>query len=318
MTIYIFLILSLTIGFFLSIFISKKLSIYDYPSKRKIHHKPVLCIGGIYIFFSICFSTIIYFVLKNFTNFATVYISTKFIINFLIVSFSILILGVIDDKKGVDSVKKIIFLFLINLFFFSFLDPNLRIYTINILFTENLNIDPIGSVILPAITFTIFIVFLGLIDGINCLLSLVSLILLIILFKFLKFEAYSYLNLVIFSLIIYLVLFIILNFKSYFFLGNSGSMLLAFLIASLYYLNYQKISPQIISNLEIMMISIWLVIFDVLRVFVKRIVMNKSPFIADRLHFHHVLIKKYILINSLFIYCTLNFAPIILILFLNL
>ena len=46
-------------------------------------------------------------------------------------------------------------------------------------------------------------------------------------------------------------------------------MLLAFLIASLYYLNYQKINSQIISNIEIMMISIWLVIFDVLRVFAK-------------------------------------------------
>ena len=120
MIIYLFLLLSLIIGFFLSVFISKKLSIYDYPSKRKIHNKPVLCIGGFYLFFGICFSTIIYSVLKNFTNLATVYISTKFIINFLIVSFSILILGVIDDKKGVDSVKKIIFLFIINLFFFHF------------------------------------------------------------------------------------------------------------------------------------------------------------------------------------------------------
>ena len=208
-------------------------------------------------------------------------------------------------------------MFIINLFFFSFLDSNLRIYNINSLFTENLNIDLIGSVILPAITFTIFIVFLGLIDGINCLLSLVSLILLTILFKFLKLETYTYFDLVLFTLIIYLVLFIILNFKSKFFLGNSGSMLLAFLIASLYYLNYQKINSHIISNIEIMMISIWLVIFDVLRVFAKRIAMNKSPFLADKLHFHHILIKKYILINSLFIYCALNFAPIILFLFLK-
>ena len=86
-----FLLLSLIMGFFLSIFFSKKLNIYDYPSKRKIHKKPVLCIGGFYLFFAICFSTIIYFVLKNFINFPIAYISTKFIINFLIVSFSILI-----------------------------------------------------------------------------------------------------------------------------------------------------------------------------------------------------------------------------------
>lgn len=317
MIIYIFILISLIIGLFLSIFVSKKFNIYDYPSQRKIHNKPVLCIGGFYLFFAILFSTIIYLILKNFTNFAVIYISTKFIFNFLIVSFSILILGLIDDKKGVDSVKKIIFLFIVNLFFFSFLDTNFRINSINSLLTQNLNIDLIGSVILPAITFTIFIVFLGLIDGINCLLSLVSVILLTILLRFLNISTNNYLDLFLLILIIYLVFFIIFNFKSYFFLGNSGSMLLAFLIASLYYLNYQKISSQIISNIEIMLISIWLIIFDVLRVFAKRIAMNKSPFLADKLHFHHILIKKFSLIQSLLIYCALNFAPIILILFLK-
>lgn len=317
MIFYIFLFGSLIIGFYLSNLISKKLNIYDFPTKRKIHHKPVLCIGGIYFFFAIFFSIIIYFLLKNFTNFAISYVSLKFIFNLFLVSFFILILGILDDKNGVDSVKKIILLFIINLFFFSFMDPNLRVYKINSLLSENISIDLIGSVILPSIIFTVFIVFLGLIDGINCILSLISALLLIMLTPFLNYETINFMNIVLFVLIIYLFLFIIVNYKSYFFLGNSGSMLLAFLVALLYYKNYQEINTEIISYIEMMILSIWLIIVDVLRVFAKRISLNKSPFLADRSHFHHILIKRYSLSKSLFIYCTLNFTPILLILFLN-
>ena len=92
-------------------------------------------------------------------------------------------------------------------------------------------------------------------------------------------------------------------------------MILPFIIATLYYKNYESISDTIVSNIEIMLILIWLIIFDCFRVFLKRMKNNKSPLQPDKSHFHHFLIKRYSLIQSLIVYLILNFMPIILILF---
>ncbi len=308
-------IIFLIIGYTFSSYLSKKLKIYDFPSKRKIHKKPVLCIGGIYFFCAILFSVILYFILKNFSYFAIVYETPQFFINLLFVSLMILLLGVADDKISVNSLKKILFLFLINFFFLSLMQDEMRIYEINSIIAGKIILNDISSVFLTAVIFTIFIVFMGLIDGINCLLSSISIFLLIILSFYINYEYFSFSNILLVMLVVFLSFFLIKNYNSNVFLGNSGSMILPFIIATLYYTNYEDISGIIVSNIEIMLILIWLIIFDVLRVFINRMKNNKSPLQPDKSHFHHFLIKRYSLIQSLIIYLILNFMPIILILF---
>ena len=104
----------------------------------------------------------------------------------------ILILGVADDKKSVNSLKKITFLFLINFFFFSLIQNQMKIYEINSIIVGKIILNDISSVFLPAVITTIFIVFMGLIDGINCLLSSISIFLLIILSFYINYELLRY------------------------------------------------------------------------------------------------------------------------------
>lgn len=317
MTLVLLSLLSIFFSFTFSHYYSKKNYIYDIPDERKIHKKPTLCIGGVYFFIALLFSIIIYFYFKNFSDFATVYESGRFFLNLVLTLLFILTLGVIDDKKGVKQLIKIFFLFLINLFFFSFMSLEDRVFNVNSYIGRVILLDQFSSVILPALCFTIFIIFLGLIDGINCLLAIISNFLLILIIPFLSFSLTSFINILLIVTILHLFFFILINYRSKVFLGNSGSMVIAFLIALIYYKNYKLIDEYSISNLEIMILSIWFIIFDVIRVFIKRIKSNKSPFDADRNHFHYILIKKYSLIKSLIIYFFLNFSPIILFLFLT-
>lgn len=310
-------LLSIFFSFTFSYHYTKKNYIYDIPNKRKIHTKPTLCIGGIYFFLALLFSILIYFYFKNFSDSATIYESGRFFLNVVITLLLILTLGIIDDKRGVKQLKKICFLFLINLFFFSFMSLEDRILNVNSYIGRVILLDQFSSVILPALCFTIFIIFLGLIDGINCLLATISNFLLILIIPFLSFSLISFINILLIVIILHLSFFTLVNYRSKVFLGNSGSMVIAFLVALIYYKNYKLLDGYNISNIEIMILSIWFIIFDVIRVFIKRIKNNKSPFNADRNHFHHILIKKYSLIESLIIYFFLNFSPIILFLFLT-
>ena len=50
---------------------------------------------------------------------------------------------------------------------------------------------------------------------------------------------------------------------------------------------------------------------DMLRLFIQRLLNKRNPFSGDTEHLHHYLIKKYTLINSLFIYGFMIFIPLL-------
>ena len=83
------------------------------------------------------------------------------------------------------------------------------------------------------------------------------------------------------------------------FLGDTGSLLIGFLIAAIV-LNilskdYQEhIHMRYISNLPLLIISaLYLPVFDSIRVFIIRLQQGRSPFSADRFHIHHVLLDYF-------------------------
>ena len=51
---------------------------------------------------------------------------------------------------------------------------------------------------------------------------------------------------------------------------------------------------------------------DMLRLFIQRLSKKKDPFSADKDHLHHILISKFNLTKSLFIYFLISFTPIFL------
>ena len=81
------------------------------------------------------------------------------------------------------------------------------------------------------------------------------------------------------------------------FLGDSGSLFLGSL-ASIYILtalsNNYIIKTQFDLNKIIFIISIFFYpIIDFTRIIIRRIINNKSPFVADKNHIHHLLLEKY-------------------------
>jgi UDP-N-acetylmuramyl pentapeptide phosphotransferase/UDP-N-acetylglucosamine-1-phosphate transferase len=81
------------------------------------------------------------------------------------------------------------------------------------------------------------------------------------------------------------------------FLGDSGSLFLGGIV-SIYVIhiltNNYIIKPVYDIHKIVFVISILLYpIVDIIRVFIIRVSNNKSPFIADKNHIHHLLLKKF-------------------------
>lgn len=75
----------------------------------------------------------------------------------------------------------------------------------------------------------------------------------------------------------------IFNYFNIFYLGNSGVLLISFILSALLFKNY---SLQIVSAKEIFIIF-FIPFFDTARLSVKRIINKKSPFNPDQDHLHH-------------------------------
>jgi len=143
-------------------------------------------------------------------------------------------------------------------------------------------------------------------DGINLQSSSYTLLIfscIITLFKF---------SLIINILIVSIFAFSYLNYKNKSFLGDSGSLLLGYLISyffiSLYNQNYIIYADQVV---------LYMIIpgLELIRLFIIRILEKKNPLNSDRNHLHHLLLSKYTLEKTLIILIFLLCYPIILSLF---
>ena len=277
--------------------ISKKTKLLDRPDRiRKVHKKPTPLLGGIMVFSSFLLINL-YIICLNDLN------KTSFII--FVCCLSCLILGLIDDVKGVSYKYK--FLILITIFYlFVSIDPNLRVNKIYFAtLNENFYLDYLS------IPFTILCLLLltnsiNLIDGIDGLCILISIIFIVWLIN--TFQNIEPLYIVIIISLIYILY---LNLKKNIFLGDSGSLFLGCLIGLNIILNYNIQISKIDFPVENIFIALMLPGLDMLRVFVIRIINKKNPFSPDRTHLHHLLLNQNIGLNKiLIIYFILITTPI--------
>jgi UDP-N-acetylmuramyl pentapeptide phosphotransferase/UDP-N-acetylglucosamine-1-phosphate transferase len=83
------------------------------------------------------------------------------------------------------------------------------------------------------------------------------------------------------------------------FLGDTGSLLIGFLIAAIVINIMSKDYQQEVwmnnaANLPLLIISaLYIPVFDSIRVFIIRIQNGKSPFVSDRSHIHHVILDHF-------------------------
>ena len=204
-------------------------------------------------------------------------------------------IGIYDDIKTLDFKLKFIFQIIVakiivdNGFIIDNLHGFLNIYELSNVLAQSLTIFFIVGII-NAINF---------IDGIDGLAISVASIF-IISFEFFNksIPEFKYLSSIIIGSFIPLLFF---NYKkkNKVFLGDGGSLLLGTLISiyTIYILsNNYIIKDEFDLNKILFVISILVYPFiDISRVFFLRIINKKSPFIADKNHIHHLLLKK---INS--------------------
>jgi UDP-N-acetylmuramyl pentapeptide phosphotransferase/UDP-N-acetylglucosamine-1-phosphate transferase len=81
-----------------------------------------------------------------------------------------------------------------------------------------------------------------------------------------------------------------LNYKNKLFLGDNGTLLIGFILSCFFILNYNNLAIFYADSIFIFMMLPGL---EVLRLAVSRILKKRNPFSADRMHIHHLLLKRF-------------------------
>ena len=260
--------------------LAKQKKLYDEPDERKLHKEPIPALGGIGIFAGM-------FLSLSFWLPQTLYGEFKFVFCSLLIIF---FLGVRDDLIPLASGKKFLGQLLAASIVVIYSDikiPHLYgflgIYAINYW---------IGMLL------TIFIVLaivngFNLIDGINGLsgsLTVLTTIVLGVWFAILDVQQYA---LFAFTTTGAVVAFLKYNFTpAKIFMGDTGSMLVGLICAvlTLKLLVFYKQGLAFPKVVVVILGILILPLFDMLRVFIGRLLKKKSPFHPDRTHIHHLLI----------------------------
>ena len=321
----IFLLTYFTIPKIIGVVEYKKL--LDEPNQRSSHKKVTPTLGGIAFFFSLMFA---FFFLKDVDH-------SKIIYNILPGLTILFIFGLKDDLVVLSPLSKLVAQIAAVGFILS--NPSFQIDSLNG-FLGIYEIPQYISIIISGILMIVIINSYNLIDGIDGLaagIGIVVSVINMIIFYFLELDFYFYLALIVSSILLAFLRYN-LSKKHKIFMGDTGSLIMGFVISiftiKLLTLNNQIIAmdlPFIIENLPLVALVILIVpLFDTTRVFAIRILNKRSPFSADRNHMHHILIdlgfshiKSSLLLAAfnlafvtIFVYLACNSRPVYLILFL--
>ena len=274
----------------------------DKPDKiRKLHSKPTPLAGGQIIFINLIIYWILSFYSKELLNNEIFFQNEDSLNYFMVTIFFIFLLGFVDDKYNLKANLKFIFLFIIILILL-FKDFNLILNEINFSFySKSLNLKNY-NIIFSIFCFLVFLNAFNMFDGINLQSSLYSII---ILTNILLFFSNS---LLVKILIISLIFFSYLNYKNKSFLGDSGSLIIAFMIS---YFFIKMYNFDIIGYADQIILYMLIPGLDLIRLFIIRIFKKQNPLSSDRNHIHHLLLRKYSLEKSLIILLLMIIFPII-------
>ena len=271
---------------------AKKLNLIDLPDgKRKIHSNPTPLLGGLIVLFNIFLFSLIaassnFFELRSFFLLNN---NLEFFVFFLGCCF-VFAIGFVDDRQNLSPNLKFLLLscsILLLLFF----DQTLLIKEINLTFSLKRNIG-VYSYPWTLICFLLFLNAVNMFDGINSQVTLYSIFFLI----YLSITT-SY-TLLCICLIVGLLFFLLKNFNGKAFLGDSGSYLLAFILAYLSIKSYNKGDIVFADEIVLLMAVPGI---DLMRLFVCRILKKRHPFSPDREHLHHYLLKKFNKVKTILI-----------------
>ena len=270
-----FLALLLT-GLFTPLFysIGRRLKLMDYSGGRKWHRKPTPRVGGLIIISSIILPLLLFSEL------------TPTMIGLIVGSGLIIGLGIIDDIKGVRYYFKFAVQFLAVIMFLVISGHQAKPFTI-VGFTLDL-----GYLYYPLVVIwmTGLMNAINLIDGLDCLARGVSFIILAV------FSLLLYLSGNTGGFLVSIIMagatlgFLRSNMPpARVFLGDTGSLFLGFIIGSLSVICSVQSGDAYLVTIPVLVLS--LPVLDTLYVMTDRISQNKNPFLSDRNHIHHVLLR---------------------------
>lgn len=264
---------------YISIFLSKRFNILDYPiNERKIHKKPIPLLGGFGVFFALLF---VYYL--NFESLIVGDLAAKHWVGVFVGASFLLIGGILDDKYNLKPKQQIIAPF--------FAVVSVIVGGVGI----NEITNPLGGVfVLTSFisSFVIFVWLLGmtyttkLLDGLDGLVTGVVAIGSFIIFLFTLSDKYYQYDIAVASLMLFGVClgFLVFNWHpAKIFLGESGSLLLGFLLGVLSIISGAKIA--------ISLLVLALPIMDVAWTIIRRLKKGRNPFkFSDKKHLHHRLL----------------------------
>lgn len=257
--------------------------LFDMPNGRKEHQQPVPTMGGIAIVAGMMMALVLWF-------------PFRYEVPQIAFFFSVCVLfglGIMDDLKDLSAKYKFLIQFGLALLIAL---SGIRIQNFDGLF---------GIYQLPLLAqylFTILAVVgitnaFNLIDGIDGLAGGLGFMSIITLGLFLSIAGDSNTALIAFALAGALLAFLYFNFNpARIFMGDTGSLVVGFVIAVLS-VRLMQINPvegkSVLAHAPLFALGIVLIpVFDTLRVFATRMWYGKSPFIADRIHIHHLLTNQ--------------------------
>ena len=263
--------------------ISSIINVYDHPDQeRKKHLKSIPLLGGGYLLLNI----IIIYLMNYYSSFLDPDINSNYLVIF---SICVFIVGILDDKFDLKVSLKFSSLLIIILILIilneKLLVKNLHFdaYELNIFLGKY-------SFFFTVLCFLLFLNACNMFDGINLQLGLYSTQIFIFFIINNIFFSFSLLFL------IYILFFIQLNKNNKIFFGDSGSLLVGFIIAFLIISKYNSDFNKL--NCEIIFILMLMPGLDMFRLFLIRIFNKKNPFKPDRNHIHHLLINKFSFITT--------------------
>jgi UDP-GlcNAc:undecaprenyl-phosphate/decaprenyl-phosphate GlcNAc-1-phosphate transferase len=259
--------------------------LYDIPDARKVHNSRIGALGGIGIFGGMLFSFVFFtFHLPN--------PALNSIIAALLVLF---VTGVKDDIFPMVPYKK--FLGQLIAVGIVTIQGDVRLKSLYGI-VDIWSLPDWLSIAMSAFFFLAIINSFNFIDGINGLAAGIGVVVtLTFAYWFFRMDETLFLILSL-SLAGALLAFLPYNLvRAKIFMGDSGAMVLGFLSAvlSVYFIQVsEQFSPVIFQNIEAMAFAFAILIvpiFDTLRVvFIRVVLLKRSPFAADRNHIHHALL----------------------------
>ena len=271
-------------------------------NKRKLHKKPIPLAGGTLIFLNLLFYSFFIFFNQNLLLKEVLFLNQLNFALFFLSCLAIFCLGFFDDRLNISAAFKFLITTII-IFLIIFFDKNLILNQIKFSFFERIFYLSEFSILFTCFCFIVYLNAFNMFDGINLQSFSYSLIIFFYIFIF-------HLDVILIQvLFISLITFGYLNFKNKSFLGDSGSLLLSFIIS---YIFIKLYNFNMINFADEIVIFMLIPGIDLIRLFLIRILNKRNPLSPDRLHLHHLLLSKFSYKETLIIIIILILLPIIL------